>query len=99
MRRIVVLSLLSLLTAGLLSADVSIIERKAHKRLDKGKPGHRPHGPGATGSQGLIDSSGVKYFINTDITFSTSSSASAAMSEASYTHAVAASTSGGGTTS
>ncbi|MGH9419713.1 MAG: hypothetical protein ACRD3J_07055, partial [Thermoanaerobaculia bacterium] len=52
----------------------------------------------ATGSQSLIDASGVQYFINTDITFSTSSSASAARSEASYTHAVVASTSAGGTT-
>ena len=48
--------------------------------------------------QALIDDSGVEYFINTDITFSTSSSASAAMSEASYTHSVAASTANGGTT-
>src|SRR5262249_54244790 len=50
----------------------------------------------ATGSQRLIDASGVEYFINTNITFSTSSSASGAMSEASYTHAVAASTALGG---
>ncbi len=54
--------------------------------------------PFATGSQPLIDNAGVKYFINTDITFSTSSSASGAMSEASYTHAVSASTLNGGTT-
>ncbi|HXA20214.1 MAG TPA: hypothetical protein VN380_24765, partial [Thermoanaerobaculia bacterium] len=52
----------------------------------------------ATGSIGLIDASGLKYFINTNITFSTTSSASGAASEASYTHAVAASTSAGGTT-
>ena len=52
----------------------------------------------ATGSQGLIDAAGLKYFINTNITFSTTSSASGAMSEASYTHAVAASTLNGGTT-
>jgi hypothetical protein len=52
----------------------------------------------ATGSVVLIDASGLKYFINDNITFSTTSSASAAMSEASYTHAVAATTSGGGTT-
>jgi uncharacterized repeat protein (TIGR01451 family) len=52
----------------------------------------------ATGSAQLIDASGLKYFINTNITFSTSSSASGAMSEASYTHAVAATTSAGGTT-
>ena len=36
--------------------------------------------PFATGSVPLVDGSGVKYFINTDITFSTSSSASGAMS-------------------
>jgi uncharacterized repeat protein (TIGR01451 family) len=52
----------------------------------------------ATGSRQLIDSSGLQYFINTDITFSTSSSASGAASEASYTGPVVASTSGGGTT-
>jgi len=52
----------------------------------------------ATGSIGLIDSAGLKYFINTNITFSTSSSASGAASEASYTHAVAATTSAGGVT-
>ena len=53
--------------------------------------------PFATGSHALIDGSGVEYFINTDISFSTNSSASAAMSEASYTHSVSASTSHGGT--
>jgi uncharacterized repeat protein (TIGR01451 family) len=52
----------------------------------------------ATGSIGLIDASGLKYFINTNITFSTTSSASGGMSEASYTHAVAATTSLGNTT-
>src|SRR5262249_30400510 len=50
----------------------------------------------ATGSQALIDASGLKWLINTNITFSTSSSASGAMSEASYTHAVAATTANGG---
>ena len=52
----------------------------------------------ATGSVALIDAGGLKYFINTNITFSTSSSASAGDSEASYTIPVAATTSGGGTT-
>ena len=68
------------------------------------KPGDKRNGiplsrlsPQATGSQALIDASGLKYFINTNITFSTSSSASGAMSEASYTHAVAATTLNGGT--
>ena len=52
----------------------------------------------ATGSIQLIDAAGLKYFINTNITFSTSSSASGAASEASYTNAIVASTSAGGTT-
>ncbi len=52
--------------------------------------------PFATGSKQLIDAAGVKYFINTNITFSTSSSASGAMSEASFTHSVSATTLHGG---
>ena len=98
MRRVLVCALLGLITASALTADVSILERKA-MRLKAGKVSRRGHSGGATGSIGLIDSQGLKYFINTDITFSTSSSASAAMSEASYTHAVNASTSAGGTVS
>lgn len=50
----------------------------------------------ATGSIALTDSVGVEYFINSDITFSTTSSASGAASEASYVSAVQADTSGGG---
>jgi uncharacterized repeat protein (TIGR01451 family) len=50
-----------------------------------------------TGAIALIDSSGMQYFINTDITFNTTSSASGAASEASYTGPVAATTSAGGT--
>ncbi|HSU82607.1 MAG TPA: hypothetical protein VLR69_09320 [Thermoanaerobaculia bacterium] len=94
---------LALLTAAAASADVSLVERKslAHDFPTKAKPEHVNRGAHnrATGSQALIDNSGVKYFINTNITFSTSSSASGAMSEASYTHAVAATTLNGGTTS
>ena len=99
MRRVLAVALLSLVVTPVLTADVSIIERRdARTKVDGGKP-RRPHHPGAaTGSQALIDSQGLKYFINTNITFSTSSSASGAASEASYTHAVAASTSAGGTT-
>src|ERR1700726_819572 len=100
MRRILAVVVLSLVTAPLLHADVSIIERReARTKVDGGKPGRSHHPGGATGSQSLIDSSGLKYFINTDITFSTSSSASGAASEASYTAAVAATTSPGGTMS
>ncbi|HEY3568254.1 MAG TPA: hypothetical protein VGP73_10005 [Thermoanaerobaculia bacterium] len=94
---------LALLTATAASADVSLVERKslAHDFPAKAKPDHARRGASqkATGSQALIDNTGVKYFINTDITFSTSSSASGAMSEASYTHAVAATTLNGGTVS
>jgi hypothetical protein len=57
--------------------------------------GVRPH---ATGSAALEDGAGMKWFVNTDITFSTTSSASAAMSEASYQQPVTASTLNGGTT-
>ncbi|HEY8020756.1 MAG TPA: IPTL-CTERM sorting domain-containing protein [Thermoanaerobaculia bacterium] len=107
MRRVLALMLLSACMASILAADVSIIERRQlHPRAalsnGKGKPGHsrRQNVPGkATGSQSLIDAQGLKYFINTNLTFSTSSSASAAMSEASFTHAVNATTMGGGTTS
>ncbi len=51
----------------------------------------------STGSIELIDAGGLKFFINDNITFTTTSSASGAAEEASYTHAVAASTMNGGT--
>lgn len=53
--------------------------------------------PASTGGVALIDGHHFKYFVNTDITFSTSSSASAAMSEGSFTEAVDATTANGGT--
>lgn len=54
-------------------------------------------GPNTTGAQTLIDSHGLKFFVNTSITFNTSSSASGAASEASFTAAVPATTTLGGT--
>lgn len=51
-----------------------------------------------TGEISLIDAGGLEFFVNTNITFTTSSSASGAASEASFTQAVAATTSGAGTT-
>lgn len=73
-------------------ADVSVtLKRERHEAKNE-----KPVPIGATGSQALIDASGFQYFINTDITFSTSSSASGAASEASYTGPVAADTAGGG---
>ncbi len=56
------------------------------------------HAPNATGSQTLTDASGFEFFFNTNITFATSSSASGAASEASYTASVNASTLNGGVT-
>jgi hypothetical protein len=103
MRHAIALALLTLSMTSALAADVSIIERRATRssiQPGKDKPEHGRHGSSkATGSATLIDSGGFQYFINTDITFSTSSSASAAMSEASYAGPVNATTSGGGLTS
>ncbi len=79
-------------------ATVSLIEKEAIKKHQKASRSLKLGIPHATGSMSLIDAGGLKYFINTNITFSTSSSASGAMSEASYQAPVAASTSAGGTT-
>jgi hypothetical protein len=102
-KRLLVILTLTLLTATAASADIALIEHKSlkHDSPAKAKAEHARRGAvtKATGSQALIDNAGFKYFINTDITFSTSSSASGAMSEASYTHAVAATTLSGGTVS
>lgn len=51
-----------------------------------------------TGEVALIDAGGLEWLVNTNITFTTSSSASGAASEASFTQAVVATTSAGGTT-
>jgi LPXTG-motif cell wall-anchored protein len=53
--------------------------------------------PSATGSIGLVGGNGLKWFVNTNITFGTTSSASGAMSEASFTSAHPVTTSAGGT--
>ncbi len=97
----VVLGLAGLLVASAVFADVAVLERQAlpgAKGPAKAKSVKR-NNVRATGSQQLIDSSNFEYFINTNITFSTSSSASGAASEASYTGSVQATTSGGGTVS
>jgi uncharacterized repeat protein (TIGR01451 family) len=87
------LVLLALLGAAAASADVSLVERGAlQKRLGRGKAQRQNR---TSGAQQLVDASGLRYLINTDITFSTSSSASGAVSNATYTHAVFASTASG----
>ncbi len=53
----------------------------------------------ATGSVNLVDGVGATWYLNTNITFSTTSSASGAASEASFQDPVVASTASGGTTS
>jgi len=103
MTRVLAVTMMALLGAVAASAEVTMVEHHALKsslkRAGNNKAAGNKKPRKATGSQGLIDNSGLKYFINTNITFSTTSSASAAMSEASYTHAVAATTLNGGTTS
>lgn len=82
-------------------ADVSLrdsdgFQKRAHAKA--AKPGEKPARGGGTGAIALTDGGGLEYFINSDITFSTTSSASGAASEASYVAAVQADTSGGGLT-
>lgn len=85
-------------------ADVSLTDKKAFSKQSRAavgpgkliKSGPKPYAKLTTGAKVLIDNSGLKFFINTNITFNTTSSASGAASEASYTHAVAADTLGGG---
>ncbi|MGH7488171.1 MAG: hypothetical protein ACREMY_21630, partial [bacterium] len=98
LRKFFVFALMTVLTATAVSADVAMVEHRTLKRnlgartnRDR-KPGEKQGQPitRARGSQALIDASGVQFFINTNIASSTSSNASAAMSEASYTHAVVA---------
>jgi hypothetical protein len=96
MLKLFLLGLLSFaISAAPALAAVSLTDdRQITKSIDKkGKGGVRPL---TTGAISLIDNSGLRWFINTNITFSTSSSASGAMSEAGYTHAVDATTLNGG---
>lgn len=95
----VVLVMALVFAAVSVRADVSLTDPKGYRKQVHRAATRGTASTNATGSVALIDNSGFKWFINTDITFSTSSSASAAMSEASYTHAVAATTLNGGNTS
>lgn len=93
-------SLVLILLSSFVLADVSMTDKAALKGKTKAKavkPGRlRTEKAQSTGGVSLIDASGLRWFINTNITFATSSSASAAMSEASYTGPVQATTMGGG---
>ncbi|MGB0133056.1 hypothetical protein [Dokdonella sp.] len=106
MKRIVA-GVLLCATTGMVHADVTVLDsdsiaakvghqvKAGEKRgvpLKLASPGPR------SGEINLTDQSGLEYFINTNVTFSTTSSASGAASEASYVGPVAATTSAGGTT-
>jgi hypothetical protein len=103
-RAVAILS--GLLVAGAAFADVTVLERHGLNRhgqirkVDPDKAKHRStKAVVRVGDQALTDASGLEYFINSNITFLTTSSASGAASEASYTGPVNADTSGGGTVS
>jgi hypothetical protein len=78
-------------------ADVVQTDRQRLAGLRDGK-GEKAASPEAPGAVAFVDASGLEYFLNSDVTFSTSSSASGAANEATYTQAVVASTLNGGTT-
>lgn len=98
-RKTALATLLLTLTAGTVSADVTVTERgRIESKIEPGKASRSILLKGSGGGSSLIDGSGLEYFINTDVTFSTAESASGSASDATYTAAVTASTSGGGTT-
>lgn len=84
--------------ASFAAADVDLTEHRGlAEKIAKGEASASAQGaPEGTGDVALIDASGLEFFINTDTSY-TSSSASGAASEASYTTSVAVSTSMGGT--
>lgn len=104
----------SLLVSGLALADVTVTDvsswkaqrraanqqKKAERKLRRGQPAATGRVSALdAGSVTLVDASGLEYFINTNITSATTSSASGAASEASSTGPVQATTSAGGTVS
>ncbi len=94
-----------LLMAASAFADVAVIERTHLARI-RAKEKEQKHGHRRDRSliksfadQALVDAAGVKYFINTDLPFSTSYSGSGAATDAVFTGPVNADTSGGGSVS
>ena len=86
-KRMAVIGALAAMVSAAAMADVSMVEQRHVGRVlggqNKAGDKKKPSPPSkATGSQALIDASGVKYFINTNITFSTSSSAASARNAA-----------------
>lgn len=102
-------TLLSIATICALSLPVTAIIAASPSSADEDKfAGGKQVSQGAvagdgavaqsTGSVSLVDGVGATWFLNTNITFSTTSSASGAASEASFTNPIVASTLSGGTT-
>jgi hypothetical protein len=96
-----ILMVCAVLGASMVFADVPVTQSGAlrHQRKVKQRKGAGARSVAAakaTGSISLTDASGLQWFFNDNITFSTSSSASGAVSEASYTGPVQATTLGGG---
>jgi hypothetical protein len=85
-----------LLFGSAVFADVSVLEKRGLEGQGAGKPKKQGRDQVRTGEQTFTDASDLDYFINSNITFTTSSSASGAASEASYSGPVQADTSGGG---
>jgi hypothetical protein len=99
MRITTLLTIALLAVAPMATADVELTEHRGiGEKIAKGEhAGGGSDTRGGGGGASLIDASGLEFFINTDVTFTTSESASGSASDATYTQAVAASTSGGGT--
>ncbi len=90
--------LVGLFVAASAFADVAVIERSRlnrHSKKAKTKHGLIKN----FGDQMLIDAAGVEYFINTNVSQSSTASGSGAATDAAFTGAVNADTSGGGTVS
>ena len=94
----VLFGLCAALVGGQALAEISITDHNAMIRQQRFQARHHGVSIMSTGAHQLIDAAGLKYFLNDNITFSTSSSASGAVSEASYTQSVAETTVSGGTT-
>src|SRR5262245_29361191 len=92
----------TLLLAAGVQAEVALTERHALrsqqvKAQKANKPNRRGAQPAAAGAIALDDLAGLRYHLNTDMTFSTTNSASGAASDAEFTGPVVATTSAGGT--
>jgi len=107
-RRLVPAAVAATLAATMLAAPVAVAVEGDSQPPAKTEVKHHHRaipveGDGAaafsTGSRSLIDGVGMKWFVNTNITFNTTSSASGAMSEAAFTASHPVSTLGGGTVS